>query len=192
MTLGDLDIFRTRGRAAKPMNPVAVRDLVPSDMEALGEEKGSAPSAIKRISDRHHALARNLASGMSERDAGIICGLCSSRVSILKADPAFQQLLNFYRDGVTEVYRDMHEKLAGISSTALDELSERLEETPEKVTTGQLLDVIKMGADRTGFGPQTTSTNLNVNVDLASKMKAARERVAERTKTIDGEITDIL
>lgn len=188
----DIDIFRTRGRAAKIVSADTERDLTPTDLEALSEEKGSKPSAVKRISDRHHALARNLAGGMTERDAAVICGLSLSRVSILKSDPAFIELLDFYREGVTEVYRDMHEKLSGIASTALDELNERLEESPEKVTTGQLLDIVKMGADRTGHGPQTTATNLNVNVDIATKLEAARKRNASRPLTIEGDVEDVV
>lgn len=144
-------------------------------------EKGSEAPALKRITDRHHALARNLASGMTEGEAALVCGLSLSRISILKADPQFNELLLFYRGEVNLVYQDMHEKLAGVASTALDELQDRLEDAPEKVSTGQLMELAKLGADRTGYGPQSSQTNLNVNVDMASRLQAARRRVAERT-----------
>lgn len=149
-------------------------------MPLLQEEKGSKPSALKRLSERHHALARNLASGMSPSEAAVICGYALSRVSILQDDPAFQELLAFYRQDVELAYRDLHTRLSGLALDAADELADRLEENPETISVGQLMEVVKLGADRTGFGPQSSSTNLNVNVDLASRLQAARERVASR------------
>lgn len=153
---------------------------MPQDLAQLAEEKGSETTALKRLSDRHHALARNLASGMEPGEAAIISGYVLSRVSILQSDPAFKELVAFYRADVTFQYRDLHQRLSGLALDAAEELANRLEEEPEKVSLGQLLEITKMGADRTGFGPQTSSTNVNINVDLAGRLQRARERVAQR------------
>lgn len=176
----DPDMFRTRGRAARPLVAEVVRELEVVDLRALGVEKGSEPSALKRLSERHHALARNLASGMEAGEAGLVAGYVASRVSILQNDPAFKELVEFYRRDVTAQYRDLHQKLAGLALDAAEELGERLESEPEKVSIGQLMEITKMGADRTGFGPQSSQTNVNVNVDLATRLQAARQRVASR------------
>ena len=176
----DASVFRTRGRAARPVVATVSRELVPADIAALSEEKGSEPTALKRLSDRHHALARNLASGMEPGEAALISGYVVSRVSILQNDPAFKELVNFYRQEVSFQYRDLHERLSGLALDAADELANRLEEEPDKISLGQLLEITKMGADRTGFGPQSSTTNLNVNVDLAGRLQRARERVAQR------------
>lgn len=176
------DIFRTSGRACKPMSAVQVRELDECDIGLLQEEKGSRPPALKRLSERHHALARCLAGGMEESAAAVTCGYVLSRVSILKADPAFQELLSFYRQSVETKYLDMHGVLAGLSLDAAMELRERLEIDIEaddkKISVTQLMELTKLGADRTGFGPQ--SSQVNVNVDLAGRLQAARERVALR------------
>lgn len=176
------DVFRVNGRASRPLSAVEVRPLDECDIALLAEEKGAKAPALKRLSERHHALARCLASGMSDGDAAINCGYVLSRVSILKADPAFQELLVFYRQDVHSKYLDMHGVLAGLSLDAAMELRERLEadaEADEKtMSVGQLIELTKLGADRTGFGPQ--SSQLNVNVDLAGRLQAARERVAQR------------
>lgn len=185
-----LDDVPVKGRKAKPVEAAVVRALEPEDVGLLVEmEKGSKPSALKRISERHHALARNLAAGMSPGEAAIVCGYDLSRVSILQADPTFKELLEFYRKDVDATYRGLHERLFGLAMDAAEELSVRLEEEPEKVSVGQLLEVVKMGADRTGHGPQSTSTNLNVNVDLANRLEEARKRVKERrfSPVIEGE-----
>lgn len=186
------DVFRIMGRAAKPMSAVQVRELDETDIMLLQEEKGTRPPPLKRLSERHHALARCLASGMAEGDAAITCGYVLSRVSILKADPAFQELLVFYRQSVEAKYLDMHGVLAGLSLDAATELRERLEadmQADEKtLSTGQLIELTKLGADRTGFGPQ--SSQVNVNVDLAGRLQAARERVQQRRIGSSEEIRD--
>lgn len=184
----DLDpaLFRTRGRAAVPLEATQVRELGQDDLLALGGEKGSTAPPLKRLAERHHALARCLASGMDPGDAGITCGYSASRVSILQADPAFQELLHFYRDDVNAQYRDLHQRLSGLAMDATEELAHRLEaelQADEKtMSVGQLLEITKLGADRTGFGPQSSSTNLNVNVDLAGRLEAARKRVEARRR----------
>jgi hypothetical protein len=186
MDLSDA-IFRTRGRVSRPISGIVLRELDESDLALLQEEKGSTPSHIKRLSERHHALARNLAGGMPPGEAGIVCGYSASRVSILQDDPAFRELLHFYRADVEREYRGLHEKLAGLAHDAAEMLSERMEDEPEKLSIGQLQEIIKLGADRTGFGPQSSSTNINVNVDLAGRLQRARERVRDRQQLIEGE-----
>lgn len=177
----DLDApLRTRGRAKQAVTATLVRPLDRADVALLGEEKGSTAPALKRLSERHHALARNLASGMAPSEAAIVCGYAASRVSILQDDPAFRELLTFYRADVQAQYRDLHTRLSGLALDAADELADRLEDSPQDLSVGQLMEVVKMGADRTGFGPQSSSTNVNVNVDLASRLEAARKRVRDR------------
>lgn len=176
--------IRTSGRAARELSAEVVRELDAADVALLGAERGTRAPALKRLTDRHHALARCLASGMPEADAAITCGYVLSRVSILKADPAFQELLTFYRESTTDKYLDMHGVLAGLSLDAAMELRERLEDDigaeEKKISIGHLMELTKLGADRTGFGPQTSSTNLNVNVDMAARLERARLRVSER------------
>lgn len=170
------------GRAAKPLTAVQVREIDETDIVLLGEEKGSRPAPLKRLSERHHALARCLSSGMEPGAAAVTCGYAPSRVSILQADPAFQELLAFYRQDVNARYLDMHGVLAGLSVDAAMELRERLEEDigadEKKISVSQLMELTKLGADRTGYGPQ--SSQIVANVDLAGRLQAARERVAMR------------
>lgn len=177
-------ILRTRGRATAVVTATVVRELDEADVALLAEEKGVQAPALKRLSDRHHSLARCLASGMGEGEAAIVCGYDRSRVSILKADPAFNELLAFYRADVNSKYLDMHGVLAGLSLDAAMELRQRLEDEIQAdertMSVGQLMELVKLGADRTGYGPQTSSLNTNVNIDLAGRLEAARKRVEER------------
>lgn len=176
----DLDMFRTRGRASRELSAVTIRELEPADFEMLDVEKGSTAAPLKRLSDRHHSLARHIAAGVGPGEAAIICGYDISRVSILQADPTFAELVLFYRDVKEREFRDVQGKLAGIASDALDELQTRIEDEPEKLSVTQLMALVTMGTDRTGNGPQSSTTNLNVNVGVASRLEEARKRVAER------------
>lgn len=177
--------LRTRGRAPKAVEAEIVRELVADDLALLGEEKGSAAPPLKRISERHHALARCLAGGMKEAEAVVVCGYTLSRISILKADPAFRELLSFYADNVDKQYIGLHERLSSLAQDAAAIMQDRLEEVGDQVSMAQLSDIIKLGADRTGHGPQSQATTLNINVDMAGRLEAARKR-ANAPRLIEG------
>lgn len=171
------DFLPVRGR--KPQVPAAVllRELDLADVQQFENAGTAKPPELVRIREVHHALARALAAGCSEAEAAAITGYSSSRISILKADPAFADLVELYRRDVNAVYLDMHAQLAGLSMDATLALRERINETPEEVETKDLIKAAEMGADRTGFGPASKSTNLNVNITAtADRLKAARLR----------------
>jgi hypothetical protein len=174
----ELDLSRTIGRKPAKLGGEVVRELTRSDLELLATERAIKPTSIKRISERHHALARVLATGASDGIAALTCGYTPSRISILKSDPAFEELVAFYREDRGAEVQDLAQKLTTIAKDAADEIASRLEESPETLGPDFLLDVVKVGADRTGHGPK--STNVNVNVNLGDRMKAARERAGQR------------
>jgi hypothetical protein len=187
MTLGlEIEVRRT-GRATLPVTAAIERELTLADVEALGDERETAPRLLKRVSDRHHSLARLVASGMEQDKAALVVGYEPARVSILKRDPMFQELVEFYRSQESKTVRDLGEKLAGIASDALDEIADRLEDEEErkKISLTNLMKLGEMGADRTGFGPSSTQTNVNIHVGLADRLAAARKRAREATSMID-------
>lgn len=182
--MSGMEQVRTVGRASRPVEFEILGELTEVDMTLLSEEKGSKTPALKRLSERHHALARNLASGMKIGEAAAVCGYDISRVSILKDDPAFQELITFYGEQVDAQYAGLHEVLAGMSLDAALILRERMEDTPDKLKTAELLEIMKGGADRTGHGPSSTQ-QVNVNVGIGDRLEAARKRIAERRNMID-------
>lgn len=181
MDLG-LDTVRTSGRAALPLTAEVIRELLPADLALLETERGIKAPTVKALRDSHHAIARCVAEGKSGVETQLITGYSASRISILKSDPAFRELVAFYSERVSEIrdqaFTDTAAKLAAVGSDALDEIADRLNEKPESVTMDELTDIVKLTADRTGHGPQSKSTNVNVNVDLAARISAGRQRVA--------------
>jgi hypothetical protein len=119
---------------------------------------------------------------MSGSEISLITGYSQSRISILKGDPSFQELTTFYRTNIEavkdQIFADGQAKLAAVRDDLIEELHDRLLDSPETITTDQVMDGIKLTSDRTGLGPASKSTNLNVNIDIAERIAAGRQRVA--------------
>lgn len=177
MDLG-LDIAQPR-REPKELTWRLARPLARADLAMLAEKRDTKAPTLKKLTDRHHRLARLLAEGEKPGVAALRCGYTPSRVSILLADPTFEELVEFYRQEVHEVYIDGHEMMASVRNMALQIIADRMEEEPEKVKLAEALEVVKTTADRSGMGP-STKQEVNVNVNLASRLEEARKRVAQR------------
>lgn len=174
------------GRASKPLHAEVLRELTQADLALLATERKIQPSAVQRITDRHHALARCLATGMSVTEACLVTGYTPSRVSILRGDPSFEELLAHYTEVKGELVLDYQQKAAIARNLATDIVIEKMSAEldrdgtgEEVVSAGMALDVAKTFAANTGHGPQSKTTNVNVNVNLGDRMKAARERASQ-------------
>ncbi len=176
-------------RAGRPSVSISVEsegELQAADISALAVMPSKpGPSIIQRISERHHALARALASGMTNREAGFLCGYSTNRVSLLKSDESVQELIAHYRVVPDAAYADLHERLSGMSLDAASEIRRRLEDEPEDIGMSALQNIVTMGADRTGYGPQTKTTNLHIHAGLADRLDQARKRVENRLLTAE-------
>lgn len=136
---------------------------------------------LKAIRHTHHRLAQFLASGMDETIAAKLCNYHPQRVSHLKLDPAFQELMAHYKGVVDDEFADFQTAAAALSIDMLGALQQMLDEAPEKFGPGHLMDAIKLLADRTGHAPVTKSIAVNVNADIGAKLTAARERIRNIT-----------
>lgn len=166
-----------KGRKERALDAEVLRPLGPEDQVELLEYKANKAPALTRIRARHHTLARCVAGGMQPTEAAAACGMTPQTVYNLLDDPTFKELLTAYKTDVNKVYLDFHQRLADLAIESVEVLHDRVENTPEEVTTGQLIELVKTTADRTGHGPQTSNTNVNINVGMADRLKAARERV---------------
>lgn len=173
MTLG----LRTTGRAAKAISAEFERDLDMDDVESLLGERGVQAPQIIHIRERHHALARFIAEGKRPGEAAILCRYSQSRMSILLGDPAFNELVAHYRSIVNEEFMDFQAKLAELAIDSAGILQDRMETAPEEMSDALLLQIVQVGADRTGHGP-SQKTELNIKVGLADRLTAAQDRIA--------------
>lgn len=173
MSLG----LQTVGRSKKAVFAIFDHELTPEEIQGGLCERGTKPPEIKQLRERHHFLARLIAEGKRPGEAAVLARFDNARVSVLLSDPAFKDLVAHYQAMVNEEFVDFQRKLAELSVDAAHILQERLEDTPEEITTGQLMNLITIGADRTGHGP-SQKTELNVKIGLADRLAQARERIA--------------
>lgn len=171
---------RILGRAKALAEVAFVRELGDADMAMLELDRGIKPPAIKTLRDRHHALARCLALGMSHVEAAAVTGYTTGRISILNGDASFKELVAHYRDAANSASATYQDRAVQAAQTALDIITERLEDTPEDITLGQALEIAKQLGDRTGNAPLQRIQQTNVNIDLGGRLAAARLRVAGR------------
>lgn len=186
MDLG-LDLKKPVGRPpTRELVAEEVGELTVEDLSVLELSHSTKALPLKRLSERHHGLARALAGGMAPGEAAYAYGYRPASVSILQADAAFKDLIEHYRAIPDAMYADLHQRLSGMSIDAADEITRRMEEDANRdegeqpqMSTGQLLNILTIGADRTGYGPATKSTHVHLHGGLAVRLEAARKRVAK-------------
>jgi len=176
-----------RGRKAVESPPVItdVRPLARADLAHLTERR--EPKTIQTLRDNHHRIARAVAGGMSNAEVAATCGISIGRVNTLKADPSFEELVAHYRSVLTTEWAQADTVIEFMRSNALKAqamLSDKLDDASEKgeyLPTRDLLGIAELGLDRTGYGK--VNKNVNINVDFASKLEAARQR-ADRAREV--------
>lgn len=145
------------------------RDLTEGDMEALALPRPNGPArTLQRIHSSHHALARSLAVGMKATEASLVTGYSPGRISQLQRDPAFQALVADYSAEARSVFADFGARIMNLGLDGIEKLHERLHDHEEQWTVNSLLDLVKMCADRSGFGPGS-QVNLRVDQDFIDR-----------------------
>lgn len=180
------------GRRKLPLEAEYVRELSDADLGILAvTDRETIPAPIKRITERHHMVARLLAAGTSPGEVSALTGYDNSRISVLQNSPAMQELIALYRAEVNTQFAHTLDHLAGLSKDAILELRLRLEEEPEEFSVKELKDVAELALDRTGYGKATT-VNSNVNVSLAARLETARARAKaiSHGQIIDAEVIE--
>jgi len=154
--LGALSLGSARGRKPAEHGFAVVRELTEADIPLLlmPEALGSKTPAVQKMRQSHHALARLLAEGRKGVECSAILGISQSRISILRQDPAFQELVEFYSKQKDEIYLDVHQRLAGLAVDTLEEIHERLGEDPDSFSNKELLMVAEMALDRSVAPPK--------------------------------------
>lgn len=175
-----------------------IRVLKREDLAVLAVKR--PPNSIQTLRDTHHRVARAVAAGLRNDEIATLTGFSYNRVSVLKADPSFIELVAHYRGLITAEYvRAADPVIEYMASNALKAqamLSDRLDAQMRKAefaeeqaaltgepvepsaygTVSDLLGIAELGLDRTGYGK--VNKNLNVNVDFAANLEAARKRAS--------------
>ena len=144
------------------------------------DKLASAPSTIKRIRDIHHRIARKVAEGKRTSDIAHELGYSISRISILKSDPAFQQLVEVYRQRLDaiedDVWQDFQKRALLIALDGLEIIQARQEEEGELMPFSELRANVEMALDRAGLTVVQRSMNANVDLSYLTDREALGRR----------------
>lgn len=167
--------------------PLYIRDLTADDIKSLSTRAayGSQPgNLIQKLRAPHHTLARLVAEGKSHPECSAITGYGVEYVSMLERDPAFRELVAYYKEQVSAAYINVHERLAVLGTTAMEILQERLTDDAQvaKLSVGALREIMNDALDRSvapskvnqgGFGPggqQDLPRAININFVSAAPL----------------------
>ena len=184
--LADLSPARGGRKRGQPFAMTYQRDLDEGDLSELASPSplATAPSSLKALRTTHHTVARLLAEGRKAVEVAAITGRSQSNISILQDDPAFQELLAYYASQKEVIYLDVHQRLAGLGTTALEVLQERLEDSPDTIRTKELVEIAEMALDRSVAPPRagtksaggpSGNAGVNIQVQFVSHQEARSE-----------------
>ncbi len=152
----------------------AVRELTPDEAG-----QSNQPRLLVRLRDSHHQVARLIAAGLRTQDVSRMTGYSISRLSWLQSqDPAFRELVEFYRQDRHDAEMDVEARLRMVALDAVQHFHETLTERPDEITPALALEASKVYLDRAGHAPvnRSISKNLNLNVGIGAKMDRAAEK----------------
>ncbi len=187
----------SRGRPGALLLFDQTRELGAEDILRLATEPAPkvGPPIIQKLKARHHAIARYLASGRTVVETAALTGLTPQRVGDLeRCDPAFQNLLSYYRDQVEAAGIDEAVEYRGvlhdIGRSTLEEIQERVSdpEARAKMSVEELRRLAEMSMDRTSAPPRTAQSTPPTPTKITFNM-GPRTLVPQGTpgEIIDGE-----
>lgn len=195
--LASLAIGSARGRKGKQVSMEVVRELQVSDLDLIQNPppQGVVTSPLAKLRHSHHMLARLLAQGTRPGECSMMTGYSLSRISILQNDPAFRELISYYAANVEAKYLDVHERLASLGLSSLDELQERLDQDPDSFKNKELMDLAELALDRSVTkdarkgGQPGASIPPTINVTFVGS-PAPQVTAAPATPLLDGEVVN--
>lgn len=183
--LGGLDIGSARGRRPQGADLEVKGALGEADLPLIinPPELSVETPALKRVTQRHHTLAKLLADGVAPAECSLITGHSISRISILRHDPAFKDLVEYYKAQAQAQYIGVHQRLADLGDATVAELQERLEEAPESFSNKQLTDLMGAVLDRSTAPSKAAGGPSSIKISFVSAEPQAL--------VLDGEVVDI-
>lgn len=181
LSLLDLNFNRKGVRAsalwAEPMGQLTSVDVLALQEAGESSEKKTAERSqtLRRLRSNHHQIARLIAVGMKDAEISLVTGMCVSRISVLKSDPTFAELVQFYSDREDDMFVDVRARLESLGMTASEVLLERVMEDPDGMANSDLLDILKAALDRAGHSPVKRSETKKIVFSAADMERLKNE-----------------
>lgn len=159
--------------------------LLPEDIAGYLDEHGNLTTTqkaderdIRLLRERHHSVARYLAQDIPESVVATITGYTAKYISDLKTNPAMIELIGHYRAPGNFAARQIGETLKRVAGMSLERLEEKIE--GDELSASELTAVAKLGYDRSGHGPASSTHNITEHHIIDHGEIVARHREAKR------------
>lgn len=154
------ELLPSRGALAEPLLLDVVRELTPDDLARANEAPKSGVPILQRLRATHHRQAELLAQGRTNLEVAAIVGCTPQRLTQLLADPAFAELVAYYRDQIMVLALSdgarLRDKLVDVGEMAVDELRDRMEDDGKRAAMpiGEVRKIAEFAMDRTVAPPR--------------------------------------
>jgi hypothetical protein len=123
--------------------------ITPQDIKLFVENPIACTTPyVQKLRHSHHAIARHIASGKRVMEIAQITNYTPHRIHGLQGDPAFIELVSYYRAQVDAAFADAQVKLAMLGGDTIEVLHERLSDDPETFTNRELIALMESTMDR--------------------------------------------
>ena len=176
------------GREVTTLSASIVRPLTEEDLPQVlaSPVKETPKQRLHRITNSHHKLAQLLSIGsMSDTQISAITGYSLSYISIMKGDPAFQELMAYYAENQEAILVDTMERMRTLGLMSLEELQARLIEEPDAWTKKELMDLAEMMLIK----PQMAKAIAAAGGPARARVEFTFVKPSSDGPTIDGEVT---
>ena len=147
---------------------LSVREATAADLVA---SVASTDFSIKRLRTTHHEIARLLAAGYRNGEIAALTSYSPSTISNLQNNPMFQELLAIYMEKREAEFSNMGAQILDVAELALNEIAERLENSPDEVKTSELREIARDMADRAGYSPLKKTANITLSAKDIEDLK---------------------
>jgi hypothetical protein len=182
----DLATSLQRGDGSPSQVATSGGDLPPTPQGRHGMEE-TAPGDLKKLRAKHHSVARLIASGLNQRMVANLSGYTESYLSILLGSPSMAELVMMYQQQLGSRHDILAERLRTVADEAVGEIEERLDDPTarQSMEVGDLLGIAKLGLDRSGHGPSSSThitgeQHIFDHAELRKRDKEARGQSADR------------
>jgi hypothetical protein len=192
-----------RGRPGVVLMMSLERELTSEDLfrlTTMNDHSLTAPPVIQRLREVHHAAARGIARGDSVREVAIMVNRTPQRISDLLQDPAFKELVAYYKtqieeDEITDAKRARMDYV-DINDLARGEIIKRLEDPTKlnEVPIDELRRLMTDTGDRTHSPPKTATATVSIPTRITFNMPrdiAPRDETGKIIEHEEAETTDV-
>jgi hypothetical protein len=180
----NLSLIPRRGLSAQNITLTLLGELTQADLARLPLKPKTSPPTLQKARAIHHKQAQLIAQGFSLAEIAAQVGSTESRLSLLKSDPTFAQLIAFYANQQDIINYEAHarvqETLVDVLELSTNEIQERLsdETVRKKIPIRELRQLAEFAGDRSIAPPKATQQGsisppqkITLNFGFETKLK---------------------